>query len=216
MFFWDPTFILLLPAIILAIWAQSRVKNAYAGWSEIRTERNITGADTARKILMQNGLDIRIQKITGTLTDHYDPRSRTLRLSEGVYDNSSVAAVGIAAHECGHAIQHSKAYAPLTVRNIIFPVVSIGSSLAIPIFFVGLIFSLPILLKLGVYLFGGVVAFHLITLPVEFDASRRALKILREMSILSPEEITGAKEVLNAAALTYVASALMAIMNFLR
>ena len=216
MFFWDPTFILLIPAILLAIWAQMRVKSAYAGWSDIVTDRRITGADAARMILDSHNLDVKIEPIRGKLTDNYDPKRKVLHLSEGVYDSPSVAAVGIAAHECGHAIQHANGYVPLKVRNSIVPVVSLGSNLAFPIFFFGLIFSIPTLLKIGLWLFAGVVAFQLITLPVEFDASHRALKTLDRMAILSPEELAGAREVLTAAALTYVAAALMAILNFLR
>ncbi|MCD6595021.1 zinc metallopeptidase [bacterium] len=216
MFFWDPTFILLIPAIAFALWAQSQIKKSYAGWSDIDTDRKITGADAAKIILSANGLDVKIEKISGKLTDNYDPRSKILHLSEGVYDSQSVAAVGIAAHECGHAIQHANKYAPLKIRNSIVPVVSISSNLAFPIFFIGIIFSIPIILKIGIWLFAGVVVFQLITLPVEFDASHRALKTLDRMAILSPEELTGAKEVLTAAALTYVAAALMAIVNLLR
>ncbi|MCD6532155.1 zinc metallopeptidase [bacterium] len=215
-YFWDPTLILLIPALLFAMWAQAQVKRAYNAWSRETTARRITGADAARMILSAMGIDVRIERIPGALTDHYDPKNRVLRLSEGVYDSPSVAAVGIAAHECGHAIQHQQGYLPLTVRNAIVPVVSLGSHLAIPLFLIGLIFSIHSLVQLGLYLFAGVVAFYIITLPVEFDASRRALKVLGGMNILTPGELAGAKEVLTAAALTYVAAALMALMNFLR
>jgi len=216
MFFWDPTLLLLIPALALAIWAQMRVRRAYAAWSEIDTQRKLTGADVARQIISANGLEVKVSTISGKLTDNYNPRNRVLRLSTEVYNSQSVAAVGIAAHECGHAIQHGQKYFPLGLRNSIVPVVSIGSKAAIPLFIIGMIFSIPILFKIAIALFAGVVVFHLITLPVEFDASRRGLKVLDEMSILSPEELTGAKEVLTAAALTYVAAAIMAIMNLLR
>ena len=216
MFFWDPTFILLVPAIILAVWAQHRVRGAFAAWSEIETSRRITGAQAAEAILASRVLPVKIERISGNLTDHYDPRKKVLRLSQNVYDSTSVAAVGIAAHECGHAIQHGKGYSPLAIRNAIVPIVSIGSNLAIPLFIIGIIFSLPVLIKVGIFMFGGAVIFHLITLPVEYDASHRALDVLNNMQILSPDELIGAREVLNAAAMTYVAAALMAIMNLMR
>ena len=216
MFWWDPTFILVIPALLFAMWAQARVKRAYSIWAEEPTSRGITGAQAAQMILSAAGIKVKIKAIPGILTDHYDLRSKTLRLSSGVYSSPSVAAVGIAAHECGHAIQHHNAYLPLMLRNAIVPVVSLGSNLAFPLFFIGLIFSIPALVKVGIYLFAGVVAFHVITLPVEIDASRRALKILENMGILTPPELEGAREVLFAAAMTYVAAALMALMNFLR
>lgn len=216
MIFWDPTFLLLIPAIILAIWAQSKVKRAYSFWSGVYTSRRISGADAALKILSAHGLTINVESIPGRLTDHYDPREKVLRLSQDVFDSTSVAAVGIAAHECGHAIQHAKAYAPLAVRNAIVPVVSLGTNLAFPLFFIGFFFSLPVLMKIGIIFFGGAVLFHLITLPVEYDASRRAISVLDGMQILTPDELKGAKQVLNAAAMTYIAAATMAILNLLR
>ncbi len=216
MLFWDPTFIILLPALLFAIWAQSKVRKAYSVWSGVETSRRIPASEVASGILSSYGLSLRIERVPGQLTDHYDPRSRVLRLSDGVYDSTSVAAAGIAAHECGHAIQHAEAYAPLMLRNSIVPVVSLGSHLAFPLFFIGIFFSIPILMKIGIFLFAGAVAFHIITLPVEFDASRRAIAVLERMQILQPEELDGAREVLNAAAMTYIAAAAMAILNLIR
>jgi len=216
MFFWDPTMILLLPAILLALWAQMKVKSTYSHWAEVPVARRITGAKAAELILSANGLSVNVERIPGALSDHYDPRKRILRLSQAVFDSPSVAAVGIAAHECGHAIQHGRAFFPLAIRNAIVPVVSIGSNLAFPLFIAGIFFSLPILMKIGILLFAGAVLFHLITLPVEFNASRRAIAVLNDMQILSPDELNGAKKVLNAAAMTYVAAAAMAILNLLR
>ena len=215
-YFWDPTLIILLPALVFAIWAQRLVKSTFAEWSEITVSRGISGAKAANMILREAGINIQTERISGKLTDHYDPRHKVLGLSQAVYDSQSVAAIGIAAHECGHAIQHSNGYSPLIVRNAIVPVVSLGSSLAFPLFFIGMIFSLPILLKIGIIMFTAAVAFHLITLPVEFDASRKAIAVLERMSILRPDELIGAKTVLKAAAMTYVAAATMAILNLLR
>ncbi len=215
-FIFDPTFVILIPALLLALWAQAKVRSTYSEWSEVRTAKGLTGAAAAEAILRTYGISVDIQRIPGALTDHYDPRTRVLRLSDAVYDSPSVAAVGVAAHECGHAIQHAEGYFPLAIRNAIVPVVSFGSHLAFPLFIVGLVFSVPALVKLGILLFAGVVAFHVITLPVEFDASRRAISILRQTGLLLPEEVEGAKEVLTAAAMTYVAAAAMAVLNLIR
>ncbi|MBN1898346.1 MAG: zinc metallopeptidase [Spirochaetes bacterium] len=217
MFFWDSTFLLIIPAFILALWAQSRVKSAYSKWARVRTRRGITGADMAEKILSGNGIDVPVKEIAGELTDNYDPIKKSLNLSQGVFGSDSVAAVGIAAHEAGHAIQHSKGYAALKFRNGIFPVARFGSNLGFFLFFIGLIMGYnKLLMDIGIYLFTAFVAFTIITLPVEFNASKRAVAILQSSGYLDTKEITGVKEVLSAAAWTYVASATMAIMQLLR
>jgi hypothetical protein len=215
--FFDPTFMLLIPALLLAFWAQSRVKGQYAKYSRVYSRSGYTGSDVARRLLDSFGLnDVPIRRIDGNLTDHYDPRNRSLSLSSGVYSNSSIAAIGIAAHEVGHAIQHQKNYVPLALRNAVVPVIGIGSTMAFPLFFIGLLMRGQFLMDLGIVLFLGVIVFHLITLPVEFDASSRALKLLDNTGILDHNEITGARSVLRAAALTYVAAAVMAFAQLAR
>jgi Zn-dependent membrane protease YugP len=214
--FFDPTFVLLIPAVILAFWAQMKVKTAYSEYSRVLSRKGISGAQAARALLDQFGMyNVPIQRVAGNLTDHYDPRDRTLHLSEGVFNSTSIAAIGVAAHEVGHAVQHQKNYAPLKFRNAVVPVVGVGSSLAFPLFFLGLLFRGPLLMDIGI-LFVGVIIFHLVTLPVEFDASTRAVKLLGDTGILGSDEITGAKAVLNAAALTYVAAAVMAFAQLAR
>ncbi|RKY58978.1 MAG: hypothetical protein DRP95_05465 [Candidatus Latescibacterota bacterium] len=216
-FFFDPTMVLLIPAIILALYAQAKVRGAYAQFSRVRSRRGYTGAQVARELLDAHGLShVDIEPIPGTLTDHYDPRARVLRLSQGVYYSDSLAAVGVAAHEAGHAVQHGVGYAPLIFRNHFVPIASFGSTLAWPLFFIGLFMGGGFLLKLGVLLFSGAVLFHIVTLPVELTASHRALKMLSSLGILARDEIAGAKKVLTAAAWTYVASAAMAVMQLLR
>ena len=217
-FFFDPTMVLLIPAIILALYAQAKVRGAYSKFSQVRSRRGYTGARVARELLDANGLNyVEVEPIQGTLTDHYDPRAKVLRLSQGVYHSDSLAAVGVAAHEAGHAVQHGVGYAPLVFRNHFVPVANFGSMLAWPIFFLG--FFIPhgiFFLRLGVVLFAGAVLFHIVTLPVELNASRRALKMLPSLGILARDEVAGAKKVLTAAAWTYVASATMAVMQLLR
>ncbi len=219
MYFGDPTFILLIPAIILAIFAQAKVRGTYRRYSQVRTSSGMTGADAARNILNAGGAgDVAIQRVAGNLTDHYDPRKKVLRLSEGVHDSASVAALGIAAHEAGHALQHHEHFAPLSFRNAIFPVVNIGSNLAFPLFFIGLLTSSrgpSLLMDIGILLFCGAVLFSLVTLPVEFNASKRAIAQLQVRG-LSPNELAGAKSVLSAAALTYIASTAMAVLQLVR
>lgn len=215
--FWDPTIIILLPAIVLAIWAQVKVKKTFTQFSKIANSKGITGAEIARKILDNNGLNkIPINQTRGELTDNYNPVKRTLNLSQVVFGSSSVAAIGVAAHEAGHAIQHKKAYLPLAFRNGIYPVANFGSWLAYPLFFIGLFMGQPQLLKLGIWLFTGFVIFTVITLPVEFNASKRAVKILTNTGYFSTTDLTGVRKVLNAAALTYIAAALSALLNLLR
>jgi hypothetical protein len=215
--FFDWTFILLVPALIMTIWAQSKIKKAFDTYSRVSNYRGLTGAEAARQILQSSGINnVPVERVAGNLTDHYDPRTKVVRLSESVYDSDSIAAVGVAAHEVGHAIQHNSGYFPIKVRNAIVPVVNIGSYAAIPLFIIGLLFSFPMLVTAGIYLFAGVVGFHMITLPVEINASTRALTVLRTKGILEQNEIVGARKVLTAAAMTYMAAALMAIMNLLR
>ncbi len=213
---WDWTLILILPAFIFAVWAQLRIKQAFAKYSRINSYQGFTASEVVRMILDSYGLyDIKISVVPGELTDHYNPKDRTVYLSESVYNSSSVAAIGVAAHETGHAIQHAERYTPLIFRNALVPVVNIGSSSAIPLFILGLILSMPSLVNIGIVLFAGAVLFHFITLPVEIDASRRALKILSR-GVMTGEELEGVKRVLTAAAMTYIAATLMALLQLIR
>jgi len=215
--FFDPTFILLIPALIFTFYAQSKVQGTFNKYSKIGSALNLTGAQLARRILDSSGLmDIQIEQVKGNLSDHYDPKKRVLRLSAGVYNSTSLAALGVAAHEVGHAIQHDRGYFPLHLRMTFVPVAQLGSTLAMPLFFIGLLFSAPMLLNYGIIAFAAVVLFQIITLPVEFDASKRALAILGDDGYLTTQEIGPAKKVLNAAALTYIASALVAVTTLLR
>lgn len=216
-FLFDPTFVILIPAIILAFWAQARVKKAFRTYSSVDARRGLTARDAVRAILDSNGLDnVSVEKIQGSLTDHYDPRSKVLRLSEDVYHSHSIAAIGVAAHEAGHAIQDARGYSPLRLRNAFVPVAGLGSSLALPLFFIGFLFGTPMLMNIGIIFFAAVLVFHLVTLPVELDASRRALAILSGSGLLAGDEIGGARAVLNAAALTYVAATLMSGLQLVR
>ena len=217
MIFWDPTMVLLIPAMILAMYAQMKVNSTYHHYSQIASQRGMTGADVARYILNKNGLyDIPIERVQGQLSDHYDPRSRVVRLSQGVYDSTSIAALGVAAHEVGHAIQHDTGYMPLYIRNTIIPITQIGSYVSIPLLILGILVSSPRLVELGILLFTPIVFFQLITLPVEFNASRRAVAVLGDEAILTADELVGTKKVLSAAALTYVAAAVTAVFQLLR
>ena len=213
----DSTFLLLIPVILLTMYAQVKVKSTYATYSKVASRRGLTGAQVARYLLDNSGQgEVQIGHVQGTLTDHYDPRKKVLNLSDGVYDSSSIAALGIAAHETGHAIQHGVGYSPLTARNSIVPVVSFASTLAIPLFFVGLLASIPMLMTVGILFFALAVVFHMITLPVEFNASHRAIALLGSEGYLDQDELGSAKKVLSAAAWTYVAAALMAVFQLLR
>ena len=216
-FFFDPTFMLLIPALLFALWAQSQVKGAYARYSRVFSRQGTTSEEVARILLNKFDLGhVPVNKIPGNLTDHYDPRNKSLSLSQGVYGSSSIAAIGVAAHEVGHAIQDKSDYLPLKLRNAVVPVVSIGSTMAFPLFFIGLLFRGQTLMDLGILLFLGVIVFHLITLPVEFDASSRALKVLADTGLLASDEIGGARAVLRAASLTYVSATVMAFAQLLR
>ena len=218
--FYDPTFLLVIPPLILALYAQAKVRGTYAKFSRVAAASRITGAEAARQLLQTAAAgDVPVEKIPGELSDHYDPRKKVLRLSAAVHDGSSIAALGIAAHETGHALQHHNRYGPLHLRNAIYPVANIGSTLAFPLFFIGFLMSNKgpsILMDIGIFLFTGAVLFSVITLPVEFNASKRAMVLLEERGFLNKQELGGARAVLSAAALTYVASTAMAAMQLLR
>jgi Zn-dependent membrane protease YugP len=215
--FWDPTFIVLIPAVLLALYAQFRVKSAYAQYSQVPVSSGLTGAQAAEEILRRNGLsNVTVGRTEGVLSDHYDPRTRALSLSADVYSGASVAAVGVAAHETGHAIQHARGYAPLALRSAMVPTVQFGSYLAWPIFILGFLFHSGGMIQLGVLVFSAVVAFTVVTLPVEFDASSRAMRVLRDDRMITPDELRGVRAVLTAAALTYVAAAAMSVLQLLR
>lgn len=217
MFFWDPTYIIVLPAILLALYAQIRVRSTYGKYSQVAIGSGLTGAAAAAEILRRHGLSsVQIERIDGTLTDHYDPRTRVLRLSSDVYGGASVASVGVAAHESGHALQHADNYGPLALRSAIVPVTQFGSWLAWPIFMIGFFFHSGTFMQLGILIFSAFVAFTVITLPVEFDASRRALRVLAAEHLMTDDELRGVRSVLGAAALTYVAAAATAILELLR
>lgn len=217
-FYFDWTYILVIIGMMLSLVASARVKGTFAKYSRVRSMSGMTGAQAAQRILQYEGIyDVSVTRVSGNLTDHYDPRTKTLRLSDSVYGQSSVAAIGVAAHECGHAIQHHKNYAPLNMRASLVPVVNIGSTLSWPLIFLGVIlsWSQP-LINLGIILFSLVVIFQLVTLPVEFNASDRAQKILSTTGILGAEEVKHTKKVLGAAALTYVAAAAASILQLVR
>ena len=217
MFFDTYFLILVVPTLILSMFAQFKVKSTFSKYSQVQCSRNISGRDAALLLLKANSInDVAVEPVKGTLSDHYDPRSKTLRLSEPVFSRPSIAAVGVAAHEAGHAIQHARGYAPLVLRSTLVPVANIGSSFGPWMAIAGFFFQLPLLINLGIILFGAAVVFYLVTLPVEFNASSRALAILQSNKVLTREELEGAKKVLTAAALTYVASALTALMSLVR
>lgn len=216
-FFFDWTFLLLIPALGLAFYAQAKVKGTYKTFSKVVSRRGMTGGQVARSLLDHSGLShVQMGRVRGTLTDHYDPRKKVLNLSEGVYDSPSIAALGIAAHEAGHAMQHGLGYSPLVLRNSIVPVANFGSSLAFPLFLMGFFFRLPVFMDIGIAFFSLAVLFHLVTLPVELNASHRALRLLHSEGYLVEDEIGSAKKVLMAAAWTYVAAATMAALQLLR
>lgn len=217
MFYYDSTYLLLIPAMIISAWAQFKVSSTFEKYSKVYSSRGISGSQAARMLLDNNGLyHVPIEVTGGKLSDHYDPTRQVLRLSNDVYYGNSVASLGVAAHEVGHAIQHKNAYKPLVIRNSIVPIVNLGSSMSWVLFIAGLILSIKPLVTIGIILFSGVVIFQIVTLPVEFDASARALKELGSRGILYKDEIKGAKKVLDAAALTYVAATIMAISQLLR
>lgn len=209
--------VLVIPAVIFSLIAQYKVTSTFKRYSKVMSKRGITGMEAARKILDVNGLyNVRIERVSGDLTDHFDPKADVIRLSDSVYGSSSVAAVGVAAHEAGHAVQHSVGYTPIRIRSAIIPVCNIGSNLAMPLVLIGLLLSFEGLALLGVMLFGLSVVFQLVTLPVEFNASSRALAALTSSGMLDEPEAKNTKKVLSAAAMTYVAALAVALANFLR
>lgn len=217
MFFWDPTYVILLPAIVLAIYAQIKVRSTFGRYSQVRGSSGYTGARVAAELLRRQGItDVKVEQVGGRLADHYDPRTKVLRLSPEVYESDSLAALGVAAHETGHAAQHREGYAPLALRSAIVPVASFGTTAAFILFLLGLILSSPALMNLGILLFAGYVLFALVTLPVEFNASSRAVALLQNQGLVMPQEASAVRQVLNAAALTYVAAAAMAILQLVR
>lgn len=222
MFYFDPSyFIMVMPAVLFAMWASSRVNSTFAKYSKVRSSRGITGHDAARRVLDSSGLyNVRIERVSGKLTDHYDPRDQVIRLSESVYGNNSCAAIGVAAHEAGHAIQHANGYAPLKIRNAIIPITQFGSRLAMPLVIIGILMSsispnYVTIAYVGLIGFAATVVFQIVTLPTEFNASSRALKAIESSFMLEGEELKGAKKVLSAAALTYVAALAVAISQML-
>lgn len=213
----DPTYILLIIGMLLSLAASAKLKSTFAVYRRMESASGMTGAEAAQRILRNAGVyDVRIEPIRGELTDHYDPRTKVVRLSEPIYNKTSLAAVGVAAHECGHAIQHATNYAPLNFRSALVPVANLGSTLSWPLFLAGLVMSFRPLLTAGILLFTAAVLFQLVTLPVEINASSRALKLLNADGILAPQEVRGAKKVLTAAALTYVAALAGSILQLLR
>jgi len=217
MFFFDPTIVILIPGLIVALWAQILVQTAYSRYSRVRSSLGYTGYDVAKRLLENAGLyNVGIEVVSGTLTDHYDPIKKVVRISAANYRNNSIAALGVVAHEVGHALQDAERYPLLVLRSAIGPAVAIGSNLAWIIFVLGLVFFTPFLVRLGILLFSLVVLFTLITLPVELNASSRAMKLLKNYLLMPEEELKGVKEVLRAAALTYVASVLTAVLQLLR
>lgn len=217
MLYMDPTYAILIPGVLVSFWAQCRVESVTRRYSAIPARCGLTGAELAARMLRDEGVDdVTIERVSGRLTDHYDPSSRTLRLSRTVADSTSLTALGVAAHETGHALQHRDAYRPLVLRTAVVPTVNIGSNLSWPLFLLGLVFNWQPLVTLGIVFFMLTVLFTLITLPVEFNASRRAMTALSAEGYLQPDELNGAGKVLKAAAMTYVAAALTAILQLLR
>lgn len=219
-YYWDPTYILVVIGAVICMIASARVKGTFNKYSQLRSMSGMNGAQVAQRVLQAAGIyDVQVRHVSGSLTDHYDPRTKTVNLSDPVYNATSVAALGVAAHECGHAIQHAKSYAPLSIRSALVPIANFGSMLAWPVILIGLLFntrSSGRIIDIGILLFSAAVLFQLVTLPVEFDASRRALVMLRTQGILADDELKYTRRVLKSAALTYVASAAAAILQLLR
>ena len=219
-YYYDWTYILVLIGVLICLAASARVRQVFAKYSRVQSRLRLTGKEAAEEILRRNGIyDVRVIHIPGNLTDHYNPGNKTLGLSDTVYQSSSVAAVGVAAHECGHAVQHARGYAPLAIRGALVPVANFGSALAWPLILIGLLITgetSVFLINLGILLFSAAVLFQIVTLPVEFNASGRAVKVLESSGMLYPDEVDSVKKVLGAAALTYVASAATMILQLLR
>lgn len=209
--------ILVVPAIIISMIAQAKVSSTFRKYSQVHSVRKLTGQFAAEDILRSNGVyDVSVVPIGGNLTDHFDPRSKKIGLSQPVYDSTSVAAIGVAAHESGHALQYAQGYLPIKLRNMVLPIAQFGSNAAVPLAILGLIFGIEILVNFGILLYTAIVLFQVVTLPVEFNASRRAIAILRTRGTLNDEELKGAKKVLTAAAMTYVAGMLTSLLSLLR
>ena len=219
-YYWDPTYILVVIGAVICMIASARVKGTFNKYSQLRSMSGMNGAQVAQRVLQAAGIyDVQVRHVSGSLTDHYDPRTKTVNLSDPVYNATSVAALGVAAHECGHAIQHAKSYAPLSIRSALVPIANFGSMLAWPVILIGLLFntrSSGLIIDIGILLFSAAALFQLVTVPVEFDASRRALVMLRTQGILADDELRYTRRVLKSAALTYVASAAAAILQLLR
>ena len=216
-YYFDPTMLIVLPALIFALWAQIRVKSTYSKYNKLNTRNGVTGFDAARRILDANGLyNVGIERIAGELTDHYDPRANVIRLSAAVYSSTSAAAVGVAAHEAGHAVQHAVGYFPIKLRSSVIKITNFGSMMAMPLFIIGLLLASQPLMYFGIILYSLVAVFQLITLPVEFNASSRAMAALSTSGRFSNEELRASKKVLSAAALTYVAALASSLLSLLR
>ena len=216
-YYFDPTYVLVIIEFLLTLFASMGVKSTFSKYNDVRSSRGITAASAARQILDANGLqNIRIEHVSGDLTDHYSPNENVIRLSDSTYNSTSVAAIGVAAHECGHAVQHQVGYVPIKIRNGIVPIVNVCNMLSMPIFIIGLILGLGRLAMVGAILFGAVLVFQLVTLPTEINASRRAMKTLESMYLLEGDELTGARKTLTAAAMTYVAAVASTALQFLR
>ncbi|MBM6948475.1 zinc metallopeptidase [Mordavella massiliensis] len=216
----DPTYLLVIAGVLICLAASARMRSTFSRYSRVQSRSGLTGMQAAQEILRRAGIyDVRVERVAGNLTDHYDPRSKVLRLSDSTYHSTSLAAVGVAAHECGHAMQHAQGYAPLKIRGSLVPLANMGSTLAWPLIIIGLIFtgrSSEMFLNLGILAFSLAVLFQIVTLPVEFNASNRAIRILASSGIMYEDELKGAKKVLGAAALTYVAGAASSILQLLR
>lgn len=217
LFRFDWTILLVIPGLIISIWAQIKVKTTFSKYSKVFTRGGMTGSIAARKILDDNGLrHVKIEQISGHLSDHYDPRTNVVRLSTSVYSSTSPAAIGVAAHEAGHAIQYAKNYAPVRLRSGLVKITNFSSMLAIPLFFIGLIFASDALMLAGILLYAAIAFFQLVTLPVEFNASARAMRVLRSSGMLNSDELDASRKVLTAAAMTYVAALLTSLLTLLR
>lgn len=214
----DYTYVLVLIGAVLCMWASYRVNSVYNKYSHIRSASGMTGAEVAQRILDRNGVrDVRVEHVSGNLTDHYDPRTQTVNLSDAVYGSTSVAALGVAAHECGHVMQHESGYMPLKIRTALVPAANLGSQIGLPLVIIGLIFGLSnSFIAIGIWIFALAVLFQIVTLPVEFNASHRALVMLEEYGILGTDEVESSRKVLGAAAMTYVAAAASAVLQLLR
>ena len=217
LFRFDWTILIVLPALVFSIWAQMKVNSTYKKYASFPTKRGMTGAQAARRILDENGLShVQIEHIRGNLNDHFDPRANVIRLSDAVHDSKSAAAIGVAAHEAGHAVQYAKNYLPMRFRALIIPATRFGSILAIPLFFIGMLFASDYLMLAGILLYATIALFQLATLPVEFNASRRAMKVLASSGMLTENEQDAARQVLTAAAMTYVAALVTSLLTLLR